>query len=194
MFLSLTQKFFGISQCFFAECSFKFLVASPSSARIWHYLGDGCRWRRDFRDGSFSRGMTIFALHGWSTTGEEKVSRSVDKISVDRSRRARKETEVDNRTAVLGLHKLKHCEVARKNVETEIVRMTDPSACADMFGAGSFCAVRKGAFWEMLPVPPRGRFGKFSNQFFVFPCESASLRVRAALTCAEGCRNILPFT
>ena len=97
------------------------------------------------------------------------MSRSVDKSSVDRSRRAREETEVDNRTAVLGLHKLKHCEVAqKKNVETEIVRMTDPSACADMFGAGSFGAVRKGAFLEILPVPPRGRFGKFSNHFLFF--------------------------
>ena len=94
--------------------------------------------------------MTIFALHGWSTTGEEKVSRGVDKISVDRSRRAREETEADNRTAVLRLHKLKHCEVARKNVEMKIVRMTHPSAYADMFGAGSFCAVRKGAFWEIV--------------------------------------------
>ena len=177
-----------------AEFSFKFFVASPSNARISHYLGNRCSWRRDFRDGRFSRGMTIFALHGWSTAGEEKVSRGVDKISVDRSRRAREETEVDNRTAVLRLHKLKHCEVARKNVEMEIVRMTDPSAYADMFGAGSFCAVRKGAFWEILPLLPRGRFKKFSNQFLVFTCESASLRVRAALTCAEGCRNIRTFT
>ena len=95
--------------------------------------------------------MTIFALHGWSTTGEEKVSRGVDKSSVDRSRRAREETEVDNRTAVLRLHKLKHCEVARNFfVEMEIVRMTDPSAYADMFGAGSFCAVRKGASGKLF--------------------------------------------
>ena len=46
--------------------------------------------------------------------------------------------------------------------------MTDPSVYADMFGAGSFCPVRKGAFWEILPLPPRGRFKKFSNQFQFF--------------------------
>ena len=61
--------------------------------------------------------MNIFALHGWSNTAEERererVSRSVDKSSVYRSRRAREETEADNRTAVLGLDKLKHSEVAR---------------------------------------------------------------------------------
>ena len=114
VFLSLTQIFFRNFPNELAECSFKFLVASPSNARIPHCLGNACRWRRDFRDGSFSRGLTIFALYGWSTTGEERVSRSVDKSSVDRSRRAREETEVDHRTAVLGLHTLQHCEVARK--------------------------------------------------------------------------------
>ena len=72
--------------------------------------------------------MTIFALHGWSTTGEEKVSRGVDKSSVDPSRRAREETEADNRIEVLGVDKLKHCEVAQNFfVEPEVVRMTDPS-------------------------------------------------------------------
>ena len=152
-----------------AEFSFKFLVASPSNARISHYLGNPCRWRRDFRDGCCSRGMTIFALHGWSTTGEEKVSRGVDKSSVDRSRRAREETEVDNRTAVLRLHKLKHCEVARRKVEMETVRMADPSTYADMFGAGSFCALRKGAFWEIhSPATTTRKVKKFQQPVLVF--------------------------
>ena len=159
------------------------------------HLGNSCRWRRDFRDKSFSRGMTIFALHGWSTTGEEKVSRGVDKSSVDRSRRAREETEVDNRTAVLRLHKLKHCEVARKKCGN-----------GDCSNDGSECLRRhvrrrlilrskEGSLWEIiLPLLPRGRLKDFSNQFLVFPCESASLRVTAVLTCAERCRNIRTFT
>ena len=117
---------------------------------------------------------------------KRKVSRGVDKISVDRSRRAREETEVDNRTSVLRLHKLKHCEVARKNVEMEIVRMADPSAYADMFDAGSFCAVRKGAFWEILPLPARGRFKKVQQPVFSL---SVWVSFIASHSCTHLCRR-----
>ena len=84
---------------------------------------------------------------------EKRKCREVStRVSVDQSRRAREETKADNLIEVLGVDKLKHCEVAQIFfVETEVVRMTDPSACVGHAWLGLILRSWKRALWEILP-------------------------------------------